>query len=96
MLIHIDPAQHETTLDESQLPERTQLIESLKACWENLIDKDSIASIDLHYLGGAIEVDLVLDVDNLSETTARDLESAIEAEPHITNCLLYTSDAADE
>tara|TARA_B110000858_G_scaffold197228_1_gene258215 strand:- start:16170 stop:17324 length:1155 start_codon:yes stop_codon:yes gene_type:complete len=89
VLIHIDPVQHETAVDESQLPERTQLIASLKACWKNLIDKDSIASIDLHYLGGAIEVDLILDVDNLSKTTARDLETAIEAEPHITKLRIF-------
>ena len=89
VLIHIDPIQHETIEDESQLPERTHVIASLKACWENLIDQHSIASIDLHYLGGAIEVDLVLDVDVLSMATARDLEAAIEAEPHITKLRIF-------
>ena len=89
VLIHIDPIQHETIGDESQLPERTQVMASLKACWESLIDQHSIASIDLHYLGGAIEVDLVLDVDVLSMTIARDLEAAIEAEPHITKLRIF-------
>jgi cation diffusion facilitator family transporter len=89
VLIHIDPIQHETTEDESQLPERSQVIASLKACWENLIDQHSIASIDLHYLGGAIEVDLVLDVDELSMAAARDLEAAIEAEPHIIKLRIF-------
>jgi divalent metal cation (Fe/Co/Zn/Cd) transporter len=89
VLIHIDPIQHETIEDESQLPERTQVIASLKACWENLIDQQSIASIDLHYLGGAIEVDLVLDVDVLSMATARRLEAVIEAEPHITRLRIF-------
>ena len=89
VLIHIDPIQHETIGDESQLPERTQVMASLKACWESLIDQHSIASIDLHYLGGAIEVDLVLDVDVLSMTIARDLEAAIEAEPHITKLCIF-------
>jgi len=89
VLIHIDPIQHETTEEESQLPERTQLIASLKACWKNLIDQHCIASIDLHYLGGAIEVDLVLNVDELSMATARDLEAAIEAEPYITKLRIF-------
>jgi cation diffusion facilitator family transporter len=89
VLIHIDPIQHETTEEESQLPERTQVIASLKACWKNLIDQHCIASIDLHYLGGAIEVDLVLNVDELSMATARDLEAAIEAEPHITKLRIF-------
>lgn len=89
VLIHIDPVQHETTEDESHLPERTQVIASLKECWGNLINQHSIASIDLHYLGGAIEVDLVLDVDELSTTTANELEAAIEAEPHITKLRIF-------
>jgi hypothetical protein len=89
VLIHIDPIQHETIQDESQLPERTQVIASLKACWENLIDHKTIASIDLHYLGGAIEVDLVLDVEVLSMATARRLEAVIEAEPHITRLRIF-------
>ena len=89
VLIHIDPIQHETTEDESQLPERSEVIVSLKACWSNLIDQHSIASIDLHYLGGSIEVDLVLDVDELSMATAIELEAAIEAEPHITKLRIF-------
>ncbi len=89
VLIHIDPIHHGTNKDESQLPERTHVIASLKACWENLIDQHSIASIDLHYLGGAIEVDLVLDVDELSTTTATELEAAIEAEPHVTKLRIF-------
>lgn len=89
VLIHIDPIQHETGEDESQLPERTQVIEALKACWKNLIDEHSIASIDLHYLGGAIEVDLVLDVDELSSEVAENLEAAIEAEPHVTKLRVF-------
>lgn len=89
VLVHIDPVQHETAEDELQLPERTLLIESLKDCWKNLIDQHSIASIDLHYLGGAIEVDLVLDVDELATTTARDLEAAIETVPHITKLRIF-------
>jgi len=89
VLIHIDPIQHDDAEGESQLPERTDVISSLKKCWQNLIDQHSIASIDLHYLGGTIEVDLVLDVDELSATTARELETAIEAEPHITKLRIF-------
>lgn len=89
VLIHIDPIHHETSEDESQLPERSQVIEVLKACWKNLIDEHSIASIDLHYLGSTIEVDLVLDVDELSSEVARNLEAAIETEPHVTKLRIF-------
>lgn len=89
VLIHIDPIQHESADDGSQLPERTQVILSLKECWKKLIDQHAIASIDLHYLGGAIEVDLVLDVDELSAATASEFEVAIEAEPYITKLRIF-------
>lgn len=89
VLIHIDPVHHDISEDEFQLPDRSQVIAALKTCWKNLIDAQSIAAIDLHYLGGSIEVDLVLDVDELSPTTARDLDAAIEAEPHITKLRIF-------
>ena len=89
VLIHIDPAQHEITENELQLPERSEVIASLKSCWSNLIDPQSIASLDLHYLGGAIEVDLMLDVDELLMETARQLEAAIEAEQYITKLRIF-------
>jgi len=37
----------------------------------------------LHYLAGVIEVDLVLDIDDLSAATAKKLEAAIAKERHI-------------
>ena len=89
VLIHIDPVQHEITKNELQLPERSEVIASLKSCWSNLIDPQSIASLDLHYLGGAIEVDLMLDVDELLMATARQLEAAIKAEPYITKLRIF-------
>ena len=89
VLIHIDPVQHEITENELQLPERSEVIASLKSCWSNLIDPQSIASLDLHYLGGAIEVDLMLDVDELLMETARQLEAAIAAEPYITKLRIF-------
>ncbi|MBL4581359.1 MAG: cation transporter [Gammaproteobacteria bacterium] len=89
VLIHIDPIQHDTSVDESQLPERSEVIAALKTRWGNLIDQQSIASIDLHYLGGSIEVDLVLDVDELSMAIAKDLDAAINAELHITKLRIF-------
>lgn len=89
VLIHIDPIQHDIAEDELHLPERIQVITALKTRWKNLIDEHSIASIDLHYLGGDIEVDLVLDVDELSQETAQKLDSATESEPHITKLRIF-------
>ncbi len=89
VLIHIDPIHHEILEDDSELPQRTQVIATLKTCWQTLLAEHTIASIDLHYLGNAIEVDLVLDVEELSPATAKELEAAIEAEPHITKLRIF-------
>lgn len=89
VLVHIDPVHHDLGEDEFHLPERSQVIAALKTCWKNLIDAQSIAAIDLHYLGGYIEVDLILDVDELSPTIAQNLDAAVESEPHITKLRIF-------
>lgn len=92
VLIHVDPVHHEefeTSHLEAELPERPQVIAALKKCWHELIDDESIAGIDLHYLAGVIEVDLVLDIDDLSATTAKKLETAIAKEQHIVKLRIF-------
>jgi cation diffusion facilitator family transporter len=89
VLVHIDPIHHENEGEEAELPARTQLTEALKNCWRDIIDEESIAAIDLHFLGSSIEVDLVLDVDELSEATWKSLELAIQNEPHITKLRIF-------
>ncbi len=89
VLIHIDPVPHEETADEQHLPERAVVIEALKSNWAGLIDSDSIAAIDLHYLAGAIEVDLIVDVDELSTARAIQLEEAVATIPFITKLRVF-------
>jgi len=89
VLVHIDPIEHDSMLDDSQLPERTELIAALKLCWGKFLEERTIASIDLHYLSGSIEVDLVLDIEELPSATATQLNDAILSLPHISKLRIF-------
>lgn len=87
VLVHIDPMNHseELTISTSiaDLPERAEIIDSIKQSWQELLHEGDIESIDLHYLDSGIEVDLVLNRDQVSQQLASDLEAAIQNTEHI-------------
>jgi len=89
VLVHIDPIAHESMEDDSNLPERTELISALKLSWAKILEEKAIASIDLHYLSGTIEVDLVLDIEELPTATAALLNDAILSLPHISKLRIF-------
>lgn len=101
VLVHIDPMSHgeasSISTDITDLPERAEIIDSIKQSWQEFLLEGEIASIDLHYLGSGIEVDLVLNREQVSLQLASDLESAIQTKDYIA-CLrifnkLYESKA---
>ena len=103
VLVHIDPQLHDqddtgaALIANADLPQRTEIIESIKQSWRELLDEADIESIDLHYLSAGIEVDLVLSRDGISPQLASALEAAIQSTEHIA-CLrifnkLYESES---
>lgn len=89
VLIHIDPALHEDGVDGSQLPQRADVIAALKDCWAGIIEPQEITAIDLHYLAGAIEVDLIIDVDTLSPDVLDALQRSIVTIGYITKLRIF-------
>lgn len=89
VLIHIDPDEHEIGDVESALPERADVIAELRDCWRNIVDENSVAAIDLHYLAGGIEVDLIIESDDLSTGKTRELEAAIEGIAYIAKLRVF-------
>lgn len=89
VLIHIDPIQHEEPSGISRLPERADLIATLKHKWTGLIDESAIAAIELHYLAGAIEVDLIVNVDELSPAGSDTLSEATAEIPFVTKLRIF-------
>ncbi|PCJ28455.1 MAG: cation-efflux pump [SAR86 cluster bacterium] len=87
VLAHIDPVTHDdnnaTQANLSELPQRAEIIERVKHNWRALLDDNDIESIDLHYLGSGIEIDLTLNRDTVSPQLASDLESSL----HTIRCI---------
>lgn len=89
VLIHIDPVPPSETGDTPQLPERADVIAALKNKWQGLLQEEKIAAIDLHYLAGAIEVDLIVDVDELSPQTVSEIEEAIAGIDYVSRLRVF-------
>lgn len=58
--IHIDPEDDETSTPSLHLPPRTQIVADLQTCWQNLLPEAWTDQLRLHYLGGRVEVELVI------------------------------------
>lgn len=89
VLIHIDPVPLDETADTTHLPERADVIEALKERWQGQLQEDEIAAIDLHYLAGAIEVDLIVDVDELSPQVINEIKAAISTIEYVTRLRVF-------
>lgn len=93
VLIHIDPIQHITqkraTDDAKNLPVRAKVINTLHQNWHELLDDEAIASVNLHYLGNSIEVDLVINADEFSNTLAEELQLAVQTIPYISRLRIF-------
>ena len=90
VLAHIDPVTHgeERSIPASlvDLPARAEIIDNIKHNWKGLLTEADIGSIDLHFLGAGIEVDLMLNQDEIPPGLAQDLETAIQTTDYIV-CL---------
>lgn len=81
VLVHIDPEMGETSTNKmpllAELPHRAELIKKIDTCLYELIDKEDIESVDLHYLEHGIEVDLTIRNTQLSEELVGKLTDSI-------------------
>lgn len=73
VLVHIDPEDDEETAPSIDLPARHEVIARLKEHWRHLPAVDQIERITLHYLDGALAVEVILPL-----SVTRDLEDAQE------------------
>jgi cation diffusion facilitator family transporter len=58
--VHIDPEDDAEKKPTQGLPSREQMIKQLKKCWSSLDTTHSIERVNLHYLNGRIDVELLL------------------------------------
>jgi cation diffusion facilitator family transporter len=93
VVVHIDPQSSEEAAHspnhKQQLPDRSEVISNIKRHWQNLLPEDNIERLDLHYLEQGIEIDLVVTLDEISNTLASQLEQAIQGVEHISKLRIY-------
>ncbi|OUR92085.1 cation-efflux pump [Cycloclasticus sp. 44_32_T64] len=63
VMVHIDPEDDEMYSPSAALPLRDSLLTQFDEAWDGLIEKDSVRNINLHYLGGKVEVEIRLPFD---------------------------------
>ena len=85
--VHIDPENDETGSPCNDLPSREEVITELKQRWPQL-PVASVEAMTLHYLSGAIDVELDLPIEILRSTDeakylVQELKQAVSALPYI-------------
>ena len=85
--VHIDPENDESGSPCNDLPLREEIIAKLKQCWPRL-PAPAIEAVTLHYLSGAIDVELDLPIGILhsigeAEILVRELKQAVSVLPYI-------------
>lgn len=70
VLIHIDPEDHTSERPSSNLPGRDKVMQMLKPCWESVATADRIERVNLHYLEGKIDVEIILPLDAATNADA--------------------------
>jgi cation diffusion facilitator family transporter len=67
VMVHIDPEDDEIVSPSVALPVRKDLLIKLDAAWEQVVEKDQVKRINLHYLDGKIVVEIELPITNSSD-----------------------------
>jgi len=80
VLIHIDPEDDDVSRPSSHLPGRPEVLEALRAQWSSLPVADKIERVNLHYLDGRINVEVVLPLEAAADREdARGIAAEISA-----------------
>jgi cation diffusion facilitator family transporter len=77
--VHIDPEDDDASRLCAGLPLRKEFLGELRERWNPIVDQEMIKTINLHYLSGRIDVDVVLALDMPAEPgQGRDLKQHLE------------------
>ena len=79
MTIHIDPEDDEEAPINSHLPLRSRLLDQLQEEWSHIGAAGQIKHIDLHYLDGKVEVEILLPLPEGGISEAREIQSEFAA-----------------
>lgn len=87
--VHIDPEDDEKYMPSLGLPNRQQLLSSLKMAWQALPGYGEIKNVELHYLDGQLEIDVMLPIQYRENTLEQRYQEAVGGLPVRTVKLYY-------
>ena len=94
--VHIDPEDDEIYMPSRGLPSRVELEQQLADCWLDLPGYAQIEKIQLHYLNGQLQVEVMLPISAVAELGLHELQQqyqqAVANIPAITQVKLYISE----
>jgi cation diffusion facilitator family transporter len=76
--IHIDPEDDEEAPLNSHLPLRKQLLQQLEKDWSGIALASQINNINLHYLDGKVEVEILLPLPEGGSNEVRDIQQSFQ------------------
>lgn len=93
-LVHIDPEDDTHLMPARDLPSRTAVHAQLKTCFKDIDAAQYIERITLHYVGGKLQIELLMPLSVLAHTTdgvalAKRFQEAIAKEPLVGSLDLH-------
>lgn len=67
--VHIDPEDDEVMPPSRHLPARGEVLADLRERWRGIIAEDDIERVTLHYVGGRVDVEVLLPLSTLASPT---------------------------
>lgn len=88
VLVHVDPEDDEAERRIKLLPGREEMLQLLEQRWRDCGIDLPVERVNLHYLGGVIDVEVVLPLDSVADLAearrlSRQMVKAARDEPHI-------------
>ena len=89
--VHIDPEDDEKYMPSLQSPNRADLLKQLEPLWHTLPGYQDIEKINLHYLDGQVEIELVLPLKCQQKGLAQLYQQSIRESKQIRKIILLFS-----
>ena len=67
VMVHIDPEDDATERPTANLPLREEVLDRLNRCWQSLEVARGLEKVNLHYLEGKIDVEVVLPLSSVND-----------------------------
>lgn len=94
--IHCDPEDDESGMTSNQLPKRLDVLKQLRQGWLGFPEADQVEKINLHYLAGSIQLEIILPLRLVTTQTSTPESTAESTEQLVDKFIALSRDAVAE